>query len=242
MIDRSSPVPMYYQIQKYLQSMIDRHELSAGDRVPSERELTEQFHVSRMTVRQAIATLVQSGDLVRLKGKGTFVSGRNKIEKELNTLNGFSEDMSGRGMVPGSRILDFSKMPVPSKIAEKLDVPASADCFAIKRVRTADGKPMAIEQSYVVSAYVPSLTREKISGSLYDYLEEKVGLRIGRADQSIEASLLTPEEADILDVPEGSPVLLIERCAFLSDGRPFEWTKSLFRADRYKFYIRLKRK
>lgn len=241
MFDRESPVPMYYQIERYIEHLIENRNLKAGDQIPSEREFTDQFHVSRMTVRQAIMNLVNSGLLVRIKGKGTFVSNYNKIEKTLIGLNGFSEDMISRGMKPGSRMLSFRRILPSAKIAERLGLSKSEEVFEIKRTRLADDEPMAIETSYLPVHVFPKLTEKKASPSLYHYIEQECGLLIDHADQSLEAALVTDEEAKILDIQNGSPVLLIERCSFLKNGQPIEQTKSLFRADRYKFMITLPR-
>jgi GntR family transcriptional regulator len=241
MIDRKSPVPMYYQIERYIEQLIENKNLKAGDQIPSEREFTDQFHVSRMTVRQAIMDLVNLGILIRIKGKGTFVSNQAKIEKSLLGLNGFSEDMIGRGMNPGSKMLSFKTVRPTVTIAERLGVLEADEVFEIKRTRLADGKPMAIETCYIPKRLVPDLTEELASPSLYRYIERECGLLIDHADQSIEAAIVTAEEAKILEVPKASPILLIERCSYLKNGRPIEQTKSLFRADRYKLMITLPR-
>lgn len=241
MLDRKSPVPMYYQIERYIEQLIENRNLKAGDQIPSEREFTDQFHVSRMTVRQAIMDLVNSGILIRIKGKGTFVSNQAKIEKSLLGLNGFSEDMIGRGMIPGSKMLSFNKIQPTVKIAEHLGVQEVDEVFEIKRTRLADGKPMAIETCYIPTKFVPDLTEELASPSIYQYIERECGLLIDHADQSIEAAIVTAEEAKILEVPKSSPILLIERRSYLKNGQPIEQTKSLFRADRYKLMITLPR-
>ncbi|RYL90324.1 GntR family transcriptional regulator [Sporolactobacillus sp. THM7-4] len=242
MLDRKSPVPMYYQIEKYIKNLIENKNLQPGDLIPSERELTDQFHVSRMTVRQAIMDLVNMGILVRHKGKGTFVSGSGKVEKPLHGFSGFTEDMIRRGMKPDSRMLEFNKMVPPGKIARHLSLQKGEDVYTIKRTRTADGIPMAVETTFIPVSLVPELTEEAANHSLYDYIEKEAGLVIDHAEQSLEASLVSAEEASLLDVPHGSPVLLIERLTYLAGGRPVELTKSLYRADRYKFLIHLPRK
>lgn len=241
MIDRQSPVPMYYQIEKYIEDLIENKNLKIGDRIPSEREFTDQFQVSRMTVRQAVMDLVNAGILTRSKGKGTFVSGQRKIEKTLKGLNGFTEDMVSRGMDPDSRLLDFKIIRPSVKIAKRLSLTEGGEVYEIKRTRLADDRPMAIETTFIPVAMVPRMTRQTANRSLYDYIEKECGLTIDHADQSLEAKLVTADEAAVLDIPKGSPVLLIERCAYLAGGETLEYTKSLYRADRYKFMIRLPR-
>ncbi|BBN98781.1 GntR family transcriptional regulator [Sporolactobacillus terrae] len=242
MIDHKSPMPMYYQIERYIEDLINQKQLTTGDQIPSEREFTDQFHVSRMTVRQAIMNLVHAGILIRIKGKGTFVAAQEKIEKKLLGFNGFSEDMISRGLKPGSRMLHFSIVHPPDKIAMQLKLQEGENVYEIKRVRLADDEPMAIETSYIPVRVLPHLTDQQVSPSLYHYIERETGMTINHAEQSIEASIVTSEEAKILDVAKGSPILLINRCAYLSNGQPIEQTKSLFRADRYKFKIDLPRR
>lgn len=241
MIDRQSPVPVYYQIEQYIEEWIKEKNLQPGDRVPSEREWIEKFNVSRMTIRQAVMDLVNAGVLVRLKGKGTFVSEQYKIEKALNRLNGFTEDMLNRGMKPDSELLDFRKMIPPDRVAEKLSLSPDQQVFAIKRIRSADQRPMAIETTFIPVTLVPELTARSMGTSLYDYIEKKCRRSINHAVQSLEAALLTSEEARLLDVSKGSPVLIIERIGYFESGEAFEWTKSLYRADRYKFVVQLPR-
>ncbi|MCL1631795.1 GntR family transcriptional regulator [Sporolactobacillus sp. CPB3-1] len=241
MIDRKSPVPMYYQIEKYIEQLIETRNLRAGDQIPSEREFTDQFHVSRMTVRQAVLDLVNSGILVRIKGKGTFVADQLKIEKALQGVNGFSEDMISRGMKPGSKMLSFACITPSAKVAQKLSIDSQDKVIEIKRTRLADDEPMAIEISYLPQKLVPNLAEADLTLSLYQYIEQKCNLEIDHAEQSIEAVIVTAGEADILKVPKGSPVLLIERCSYLKNKQSIEYTKSLYRADRYKFMVTLPR-
>jgi GntR family transcriptional regulator len=242
MINRQSPVPVYFQIEQYIEELIDTNGMKEGDRIPSEKAFTDQFHVSRMTVRQAITDLVNKGILVRSQGRGTFVSGRRKLEKPLNILNGFTQDTLGRGLKPTSKILDFRQMKPPEKVAEKLLMKGDSEAFEVRRVRFADALPVALETTYIPSALFPGFTITEANRSLYDYVEKKCGKTIDYADQTVEATQVTTEEAGVLGVPKRSPVLLIERVSALVGSIPFELTKSLYRADRYKFVVHLPRK
>jgi Transcriptional regulators len=241
MINRRSPVPVYYQIEQYIERLIDANGLKTGDRIPSEKEFTDQFHVSRMTVRQAITDLVNKGVLVRSQGRGTFVSGQQKFEKPLNVLNGFTQDTLLRGLKPASEILNFRRLKPPDKVAGKLLLKKDHEVFEVRRIRFADDLPVALETTYVPAALFPGFSIKEANRSLYDYVEKNCGKKIDHADQTVEATLVTSEEAKILDVPKRSPVLLIERVSSLTGGIPFELTKSLYRADRYKFVVHLPR-
>jgi GntR family transcriptional regulator len=240
MIDKRSPVPIYYQIEAHIRDLIEKNQLQPGDAIPSEREFTETFEVSRMTVRQAISNLVNDGTLYRQKGKGTFVA-EQKIEQPLQGVTSFTEEMIKRGMVPGSHLLSFSTIAATDEIASMLRVELSSPVYEIKRIRLADKKPMALEWTYISEQLVQDLTADKVMQSLYSYIEEKTGLQITNANQVIEADIAGQDEVEHLNMKKGAPILLIHRNAFLENGQPFEWVKSVYRADRYKFIINMTR-
>ncbi len=240
MINRQSPVPIYYQIEEHIKQLINTSQLKPGDAIPSEREFTEQFEVSRMTVRQAISNLVNEGTLVRLKGKGTFIS-EQKIEQPLQGLTGFTEEMTSRGLSPDTRLIGFDLIASPKEAALKLGINEHDPIYDIRRVRLADGLPMAVERLQISANLIKGLTEELVNKSLYEYIEKTLQLKIGHANQIIEAVSVKEDEAKYLEVKKGSPILMIERNTFLANGTPLELVKSAYRADRYKFIVDLKR-
>ena len=175
MINKSSPLPIYYQLEQGIKEMIEKGQLKPGEMIPSERELAETYDISRMTVRQAINNLVNDGYLVRKRGKGTFVAAM-KIEQPLKGLTSFSEDMRARGMEPGTTVLAFNIVPASTSLAQLLDVREGADLYEIRRIRLADQLPMALETLYIPCTLVPHLTREIVSGSVYDFIEKELVL------------------------------------------------------------------
>ncbi|MDX8365975.1 GntR family transcriptional regulator [Cytobacillus sp. IB215665] len=240
MIDRDSPVPIYYQIEEYIKNLIESDELSPGDAIPSEREFSEQFSVSRMTIRQAITNLVNEGYLYRQKGKGTFV-GEKKIEQTLQGLTSFTEDMEKRGMKPGSKLLKFELIPATRSIANELLINEHDPLYEIKRIRFADDLPMAIETTYIPANLLKGLTEEIVNRSLYSYIENELNLQIDSAKQVIESSVARADEAMELGIHKNAPILYIRRQTKLTNGQPLELVKSVYRADRYKFVINMKR-
>ncbi|WP_017726079.1 GntR family transcriptional regulator [Halalkalibacterium ligniniphilum] len=240
MIDKSSPLPIYYQLAEQLKKRIESGELQPGDALPAEREYAEQLQISRMTVRQAINNLVNDGYLYRQKGKGTFVA-EKKLEQQLVGLTSFTEDMKARGLVPSSRLLHFKIVPATDKIADQLKINKYEPVYEIVRIRLADDVPMALETVYISANLVIGLTEEVIHHSLYQYIEEKLGFTISRATQTLEAALASEMEMKHLNIKKGVPILLIERHTFLEDGVPLEYVKSSYRADRYKFTINMNR-
>lgn len=240
MINKNSPIPIYYQLEEHIRDLIDKGELKPGDSLPAEREYAEKYQISRMTVRQAFTKLVNEGYLNRLQGKGTFVAER-KIEQTLHGLTSFTEDMRARGLVPGSRLIHFEIIPATRAIANQLAVQEYGPVFEIKRIRLADEVPMALETNYISANLVKGLTEKIVNQSLYAYMEEQLRLRIDHASQVIESSIATQSEADYLKITNGAPVMMIQRQTFLLDGTPVEFVKSIYRADRYKFMIQMKR-
>ncbi|HEX7065279.1 MAG TPA: GntR family transcriptional regulator [Bacillales bacterium] len=240
MVDKQSPLPIYFQLEEEIKNRIDRKELVPGDLIPSEREFAEQHGISRMTVRQAISDLVNEGYLYRQKGKGTFVA-RKKIEQPLHRVTSFTEDMKARGMKPSSRLVRFEVVAVSDKTAEELGVQTSDLVYEIQRVRLADGLPMAVETNIIPVHLAEGLTEEHAHGSLYDYVAERLPSPIDYARQVIESSVAHESESEALGIPKGSPILLIQQNTYLADGTPFELVKSAYRADRYKFIINMHR-
>lgn len=240
MIDKSSPLPIYYQLEEQIKKQIESGELKPGDMLPSEREYGEMIHVSRMTVRQAMNNLVDAGYLYRHKGKGTFVA-EKKVEQELGSLTSFTEDMKARGFVPSSKLLSFEIIPATEKIAAQLQIKEYAPVYEIKRIRFADQAPMALEIVYASANLIKGLTEEQVNHSLYQYIEEQLHLKIGHATQSVEAAIASEIEGEHLNIRKGSPILLLQRNTYLVDGTPLEFVKSSYRADRYTFTIHIKR-
>ncbi|SFF86802.1 GntR family transcriptional regulator [Halobacillus alkaliphilus] len=234
MIDKKSPLPIYYQIEEDIKQRISDGEYQPNDMIPSERILSENYAVSRMTVRQAITNLVNEGVLYREKGRGTFIA-ENKIEQSLKGLTSFTEDMKTRGMTASSKLLDFEKVTASGEISRKLEIEENAEIYRLQRIRYADQKPMAIETNFLPAAMFPNLKKENVRGSLYDYVEKNKRQKIGKASQIIEATIANEDQSSLLEIPLGSAVLHIERHSFLEDGTPFEVVKSSYRADRYKF-------
>ncbi|KMM36446.1 GntR family transcriptional regulator [Guptibacillus hwajinpoensis] len=240
MIDKTSPLPIYYQLVEWIKGLIEQGVLQPGDSLPSEREYAERFSISRMTVRQAITELVNSGYLYRQKGVGTFVA-EKKIEQQLMGLTSFTEDMKARGMEPSSKLVGFEIVPAPTYISEQLTIQEHAPVYEIKRIRLADGIPMALEKTYISANLVKGLTEEIVQSSLYHHIENQLSIKIDEATQVLESSVATQQEAEYLNIQKGAPILLIQRNTTLTDGTSLEIVKSSYRGDRYKFTITLKR-
>ncbi|WP_404466654.1 GntR family transcriptional regulator [Planococcus rifietoensis] len=240
MLDKQSPIPIYIQIEEQLKQQIQQGDFSVGTSIPSERELSERFAVSRMTVRQSITNLVNDGLLYREKGRGTFVASP-KVEQPLNGLTSFTEDMESRGMVPSSKLIGFEILEPESDVAQELQLSHGDQVYFVERIRFADDKPMAIERTFLPVKRFPNLTEESFQGSLYAVIENKQQLKISHATQRMEAGLVKKEDADLLHIKPPAAILMIERISFLEGDLPFEVVRSTYRADRYKFTTEIQR-
>jgi GntR family transcriptional regulator len=213
-------------------------QLRLGEAIPSERRLSSDLGVSRLTVRAALDDLVRDGYLVRRHGSGTFVS-EPKIAQQL-TLTSFSEDMRRRGMVPGSRTIELRAIHAGAELGRALNVSPDARVVLIRRLRLADGEPMALETLHVPARLVPRLTRELLeNASFYELLEERYGVVIASGEQSIEPTVTSEEESALLGVPLHSPAFLFERTSRTSSGETVEFVRSLYRGDRYRLVAEL---
>ncbi|HEX9014477.1 MAG TPA: GntR family transcriptional regulator, partial [Chloroflexota bacterium] len=210
-------------------------------RIPGEEELAETYSVSRMTARYAVTQLVNEGVLFRRPGKGTFVS-RPRIERQLARLTGYHEEMSARGLHPGTRVLKQTLVPADRRLAAMLSLEPGAPVIEIFRLRLADGEPMAIQTVHVPHDRCPSLVSDDLNQfSLYYLLEQKYGLRLRHAQEKITATNASRQQAALLGVPKDAPLLRIERQTLLDSGVPIEFVESLYRADRYVYSATLSR-
>ena len=207
--------------------------LNVGDAIPSERQLGIDLGVSRLTVRAALDELVREGYLVRRRGAGTFVA-EPKVAKGID-ITSFSDDMRARGLSPASRTLDLRDIPAGARLGRILHVSPSEPVVAVKRLRLADGEPMAIELLHVRASLVPALTAHDLEeNSFYDLLVSRYDIAIVGGTQTVEPTVTNEEESAALGVPLHSPALLFERITRSSAGEIVEYTSSTYRGDRYR--------
>lgn len=238
-LDKSGFIPLYYQIQRALMEKIQSGALAEGDALASEEELSRVYQVSRMTARQALHGLKTSGYAFSEKGRGTFVT-KPKLEKNIMHLQGFTEEMRQRGMKAGSKLLEQAVVAVEGELQEKLRLNPGDPVMRLRRLRLADGIPMALEDSHIPLQRFPGLERiDFAKKSLYATLREQYGLRIGYADEIIEALPATREESRLLTVPARASILSISRLILTSQEVPIEAACSRYRGDRYRALIRV---
>jgi len=214
-------------------------ELTVGDALPSERRLATDLGVSRPTLRAVIDELVREGLLLRRHGSGTYVA-EPKIALPL-TMTSFSEDMARRGMRPSSRVVSFETTSAGAKLGQRLHLSPVEEVWVITRLRLADDETMAIEWLHAPRRFLPDLRREDLAQqSFYELLRERRGIVIARGTQTIEPTVTSQEEADLLGVPVHSPAFLFERTTEGEGGEVVEFVRSVYRGDRYRLVTELR--
>jgi GntR family transcriptional regulator len=208
-------------------------QLDTGDAIPSERQLSADLGVSRLTVRAALDELVREGFLIRRRGAGTFVS-EPKIAQEL-TMTSFTDDMRRRGLAPASRTLELRVVVAGAWLGRILHVSPSERVVVAKRLRLADGETMAIETLHVRESLVPGLSgRDLEESSFYELLQNRYGISVVGGIQTIEPTVTNEEESSLLGVPLHSPAFLFERITRAESGEVVEFVRSIYRGDRYR--------
>ncbi|WP_163652326.1 GntR family transcriptional regulator [Listeria sp. PSOL-1] len=239
MIDKKSEIPIYIQIQAEIKQNIENEVWKVGAAIPAERHLAEMFHVSRMTVRQAIQGLVDDNVLQRRVGAGTFIA-EKKLTERLEAVTSFTNLMRQEGKTPSTRIVSYGIKPASTQEQIALQLPKNSNVMKIERIRYGDLVPILFEVAAIPEKIASLLTKEDITHSLYHAIESNIGQPIGEAEQTMEAALVSERIAPYLDVKVGSPVMKLKQITTLEDGRPFEFTRSQYVGSRFQFVARIK--
>jgi len=230
--------PVHATIARWLTDLIGRGDLVPGDRLPREDQFAATLGVSRMTLRQALATLEGKGTVERKSGRtgGTFVR-EPRIECDLTGMAGFTEQMRRANVRAGARVVSAGTTPANAKVATALSVQRGAPVYEIVRVRTARREPLAIERSFFPVDPFPGLLDLGLSGSLYGLIARRYGQEPTAASESLEPVIAREDEAALLKIEQGDPLMLITRTAFTSAGLAVEFARDLFRPDRIKIAL-----
>lgn len=231
-------VPAYRRVGEEIAARIKSGELTPGTRIPSERELAVEQGISRMTARAAVDLLARRGLVERRERSGVFVA-RPKIEQSLDTVAGLSDQLGARGVVPGAEVLDARTVSAgdlgDAEVVSRLGLSGEDRVHVILRVRTGDGEPLVLEESYLPAGLWPGLADEDLSGSLYALARERYGLAVAHARQELEPTPLDPRAATMLGVRPDVPALRVTRTAWDEEGRVIEFARDLHRGDRVVF-------
>jgi len=233
-LDKDSFEPWYFQMQSQLEQKIRSGQLAVHDPLPGEAELSRIFGVSRMTSRQALQGLTTDGFAYRERGRGTFVCAA-KVEKHIAHLLGFSAEMRLLGLKPTTKVLAMATVHASAQVASSLQVPAQSPVTMLHRLRLANGEPIAIEQVWVPLMRFPGIDKIDFARtSLYETLKDRFGVKIGSADETIEARGASKQEAALLEIAPRSSLLVVSRTLLDVDGGAVELAHSLYRGDRYR--------
>jgi GntR family transcriptional regulator len=228
-------IPRYYQLKEILEKRIQSGEFQTGDKFPTDEALCQKYNLSRGTVRRAVDMLVDDSFLHRVQGKGTFVNSR-VLAPVYFRLTNFDEEMKMRGRKPGTRLLHLRKFPANEEIANRLQIRVGEDVIEIARLRLADDTPMAHETRYLSFKTCPQLLEEDLENqSIHILLLDKYNIPLVRACYTIEARVLSPQEAEYLKVEPCSASLVVERVTYTLSDMPVTWYRAIYRGDAYQF-------
>jgi GntR family transcriptional regulator len=234
-LNRQSPIPLYYQLAESLVEKIREGDFKPGDQLPSERELTETYGISRMTVRQGINYLMREGQLVARQGLGTFVA-EPKMERDPLHLLGFTEEMMLKGVASVSQVLEQVRVVPPTRVALALGLHTGEEVIKIVRLRLSNETPLLLETVFIPTLLCPELEQEDFSSqSLYSILEKRYSLALSHAKQTLEATSATQYEGELFSVPSGTGMVLLEGVTYLNSEQPVEYFKAVYRGDRFRF-------
>lgn len=231
-LDRTGPVPLYYQISSRLERAIREGVIPSGARLENEISIGVKLGLSRPTVRRAIQELVDKGLLVRRRGIGTqVVQARVSRPVELTSLH---EDLSHSGIKPATRVLSLERVPADERTAQLLNITVGTVVTRIRRLRSADGTPMALLENLLPPEFADITAEHLEQKGLYEILRAR-GVTIKIANQTIGARRTQGDEHELLDIPKGGPLLTMDRVAFDQGGRVIEAGHHCYRPDLYSF-------
>lgn len=237
-LNKSTPIPLYFQFKNILLDMMKTGKLQPGDIIPTEFELCDIFGISRTTIRQALTELVNENKFYRVKGRGTFVS-QNKIHQDfIRRIESFNAEMYRKGYTPSSEVLALDIIPSNAEISTALELPLNTDVIKLKRLRYADGEQVVITKTYLpynLCKYI--LNHDMGKESLYDLLSKHINTHIHRVVRRIEAVTPTKEDCDLLSITKITAIQLFHYIGYNKLNKPVEYTISRYRGDKSVFTI-----
>jgi GntR family transcriptional regulator len=241
-INFNSHIPYYIQLIELLKEQIHHRVWLPGQQIPGEQDLCETYGISRTVVRQALRELEFEGIINRRKGKGTFIAEPKISEGLVQKLTGFYQDMTERGLKPVTKVLHQEVVKANEKVARFLEIEPGTLVIDIQRLRFINGEPIQLVTTHVPYALFPPLASVDLTDrSLYEYLEKEGGITLASGRRYIEAVLANENEAILLGIKRGAPLILLDSVSYAADGRPIEYYHALHRGDRSRFEVELVR-
>ena len=236
MLEPTAITPLYVQLMSMVEEEISSGRYHTGDRLPTEKEMAETFHISINTVRRAVDKLIEKGLVERKQGKGTFVT-KPKFERNMKKLQSFTELCHQIGVKPGGKMLENKVVTADEKTATRLQIPAGSRVVFLSRVRYADQEPVVIEGNYFPMEYSFLLDCNFDNNSLFEYITEKAGKRIASSEKRIELCRATAQEGEILRVKKGEYLLYVKSTAYDENGIPMYVGTQLINGERFSLYV-----
>ncbi|MBS7577469.1 MULTISPECIES: GntR family transcriptional regulator [unclassified Enterococcus] len=235
MMDSGEKTPIYIQIHDELKRRIEQGVWKIGERLPSERELSIQFDVSRMTLRQAVLNLAEEGIVERRIGSGTYVASK-KVQEKLSGTTSFSELMLAQGKEPFSELISYFVTKPSIVECEALEITEDQWVVRMERVRYGDLIPICYEVATIPHYLVKNVNKDEVSKHFYQTIE-KLGHEIGGNSQKISASTANEKTADLLELKRGDAILRLRQISYLKDQRPFEYVLSQYAGNRFEILL-----
>ncbi|ASS91410.1 GntR family transcriptional regulator [Aeribacillus pallidus] len=238
MLKQDDQIPLYIQLKESIRSSIINGQLKYGDKIPTELELSEEYKISRITVRKAILELVEEGYLVKRQGKGTFVNKR-KIERKIVHFLSFTDACKANGLKASGKVIKKEIIQPTAKDKKMLQLDDGDALLFIQRVRYADDSPIMIENNYFSYKGYHYLLNENLDGSIYKILEEKLNVKPSHAGEiSLEIVRAGEEEVKLLNTVSGEPLFYLETTVYEENGCPVHIGKHYILGDSYKFILK----
>ncbi len=227
MLDKASPIPLYYQLQEVIRDRVESGEWRAGQQVPPEYELCKEFNLSRGTVRQALASLVREGLLHRRRGRGSFITTPRISQDTLGIAGSFMSCVyETTGKQFSSRLISIGTINARSPLTEKLEVVEATEVIETREVILMDGRPHFLVVTHVRKDQFPGLEEADLGdGSVSDLLREQYGIQVSRAEGWLEPLLISTHDAVLLEAREGAPAMVFDRIHYAADGKPLMVTR-----------------
>jgi GntR family transcriptional regulator len=236
-IDRDSRLPLYFQLKQWLVDQIERGNWQPGDMLPTEQQLQQQYELSRTTVRQALRELVVEGLITRYRGRGTFVA-KPKISHSPEPHLSLTNYLLQQGMRPGWKVLSREWVPASPEVSDRLQIEPGTRVYCLRRLRLANEEPIGYHVTFVSPHFSEAIDESAITeGGSLRYLRRQNHLGGSRADRILEAVPASEEEATLLRVRRGTPMLLIRRLVASKEGQPIEDFRGVYRGDRFQYHV-----
>ncbi|AVP61992.1 MULTISPECIES: trehalose operon repressor [Clostridium] len=232
----------YLTIYNEISNKIENNKIQSGEKLPSENEMMKEYNVSRDTIRKALNLLESNGYIQKVKGKGSFVIDINKFDFPVSGLTSFKELSTKMGVESNTLVKELKLMKPDNFLMKQLNLSKNDDVWKVIRVREINNKKIILDKDFFNKKYVPLLTKDICENSIYEYLENELGLKISFAKKEITVQQATEEDKSYLDFENYNMIVVVKNYIYLDDMSLFQYTESRHRPDRFKFVEFARRK